>query len=154
MTKTRTHTTTTNITSAADETPLPRRPIVPVTDELIQRLTTLLDPLELAMAVLKSLQTQHAAAQRTIEILGEKVVELEVLVKAQAPAPAKLAPDAPTELTEPGLVVLPTEPVEPAAVAAPPPAPPTQAPQPDSLTQMFSGWKKSVEGQWSSVHKE
>jgi hypothetical protein len=102
------------------------------------------------MEVSSSLQTQHAGPQRTIEVLEEKVVRLEVLVKVQAPAPAELTPAAPAELIQPEIPVpIPTEPVEPAA--APPPA---QLPPPDSLTQMLSDWKKSVKGQWSSVREE
>jgi hypothetical protein len=96
------------------------------------------------------LQTQHATAQRAIEVL-EKVVGLEVLVKAQAIAPAEITPAAaPAELIEPEIAVPPpTEPAEPAAAA-----PPAQIPQPDSLTQMLSDWKMSVGGQWSSVREE
>ena len=62
-----------------------------VIDELLQRLTALSAQFESAMEVSSSLQTQHAAAQGTIEVL-EKVVGLEVLVKAQAIAPSEITP--------------------------------------------------------------
>ena len=111
--------------------------------------------LELAMEVSSSLQTQHVTVQRTIEVLEEKVVGLEVLIKAQAqapapvPAPAEINPAAaPAELTKQIAVPLPTEAAESAAAG-----PPAQIPQSDSLTQMLSDWKKSIEGQ-SSVRKE
>ena len=93
----------------------------PFIDQLLQRSTTLSAQVELAMEVSSSLQTQHAGPLRTIEVLEEKVVRLEVLVKVQAPAPAELTPAAPPEQFEPEIPVpIPTEPAEPAA--APPPA--------------------------------
>ena len=51
------------------------------------------------MEVSSSLQIQHAAAQRTIEVLEEKVVRLEVLDQAQGPAPVSASAPAPAEIT-------------------------------------------------------
>jgi hypothetical protein len=99
------------------------------------------------MELSSSLQTQHAAAQRTIELLEEKVLGLEVLVVAQAPAPAKLTPVAPAELIEPETAVpLLAEPAEPAA--APPPA---QIPQLGSLTEL-TPYKVSEHRQSCAFH--
>jgi hypothetical protein len=61
--------------------------------------------------------------------------------------PAEPTP-APAQSTDSELAV-PIEPVEP--TAAPPLAPLAQSQQPGSLTQVLSDWKKSIEGQWSSV---
>jgi len=72
------------------------------------------------------------------------MIGLEVLVTAQAPTPAELAP-APAELTESGLAV----PVEPTATSLS--KPPQQL---DSLIHMLSDWKKSVEGWLTCIREE
>jgi hypothetical protein len=86
-------------------------------------------PNQLASAVELSstLQAQHAAAQGTISALESEIVSLETLVKSQV-----------------------------AAAAVTPPLPPEPEPTTpsESLTQILSDWKKSVEGQWSSVREE
>lgn len=70
------------------------------------------------------LQAQYAPAQNTISALKSKVAALEELVQAQSQAPFPPSPE------------------------------PTPAPQqPDSVTQVLIGWKKSVEGQWFSVRE-
>lgn len=102
-----------------------------VIDQLFERLTALSTQLESAVELSSTLQAQHTAAQSTISALESKVTALEGLVQAQS------QPSSPIEATPP-----PPEPT--------PPPPP----QPDSLTQVLNEWKKSVEGQWSSVREE
>jgi hypothetical protein len=93
-------------------------------DELTQRLNTLSGQLESALALSSTLQAQHTAAQTTISTLESKVLALESLVQSTQSQP----------------------PPPPVIEATPPPS--------ETLTQMLNEWKKSVEGQWSSVREE
>ncbi|KIM90626.1 hypothetical protein PILCRDRAFT_1887 [Piloderma croceum F 1598] len=77
-----------------------------------------------ALELSSSLLAQHAIAQSTISALELKVSELETLVKT-----TQLQP-------------------QPAPVVEVTPYPS------ETLTQMLTDWKKSVEGQWSSVRAE
>ena len=94
----------------------PPHPHALVIDELLRSLTALTTQLESS----NLLQTRHAGALRTIEVLREQVVEVEVLITARSSLPAELTPTS-AGLDESELAVIPTKPAEPAA--APPPAP-------------------------------
>ncbi|KAF9463266.1 hypothetical protein BDZ94DRAFT_1259519 [Collybia nuda] len=85
------------------------------------------------MALTTSLEAQHTAAQSTISALENKVEALEATVRATQSAQAAPPP--------------------------PPPSPPPPQPLPpvsegESLTSMINEWKKSMEGQWSSVRED
>jgi hypothetical protein len=101
-----------------------------VTGELFERLVSFSTQLESAVELSSSLDARHATAQSTIDALESKVTSLESLIKTSRTA-------------------FPFPP--------PPPSPPSPHPKqqqhPDSLTQTLTHWKKSVEGQWSSVHE-
>jgi len=101
-----------------------------VLDQLLERLTTLSNQLESAVALSSNLQAQHAAAQTTISAPESKVTALEDLVRSSqiqppSPPPIETVPDS---------------------ITAPHPS--------ESLTQMLNDWKQFVESQWSSVREE
>lgn len=99
-------------------------------DDLTERLTTLSNQLEAALVLSTSLQAQHTAAQNTISALESKVNALESLVQS-------------------------TQQAAPPIVEAPPPPPvPAVVHETESLTDILAEWKKTVEGQWSSVREE
>ncbi|KAF7965749.1 hypothetical protein HWV62_42008 [Athelia sp. TMB] len=102
----------------------PTKPAMMIED-LTERLTALSNQLETALELSSSLQAQHTAAQSTISALESKVTALETLVKNTQQAPLPV-------------------------VEAPPPP----QPESESLTQMLAEWKKTIEGQWSSVREE
>jgi hypothetical protein len=95
-----------------------------VINELLQRLTTLWNQLGPAVELSSSLQTARRRIKHSAP--ESEVVSLETLVKSQA---AAAAPPPPSE-SEP------------------------KSPSSESLTQMVSDWKKSVEGWWSSAQEE
>jgi uncharacterized protein YukE len=113
-------------------------------DELTTRLNTLAEQLESAILLSSNLQAQHAAAQSTISALQGKVSVLESLVHAtQAQTAAQgLAHDQ--SIREAAT----------AAAAAAVASLPSKEDTRESLTQMLSEWKRSVEGQWSNVQEE
>jgi cell division septation protein DedD len=115
-----------------------------VIEQLFERLNSLSTQLESAVELFSSLQAQHAAAQGTISALESKVTALESLVASstQSPGPSPIeststSPSSPNPATIPAITTTDA------------PAPPS-----DSLTQMLTEWKKSVEGQWTSVREE
>ncbi|KAH9920821.1 uncharacterized protein BXZ73DRAFT_104555 [Epithele typhae] len=138
-------TTTLRPTSAS---PPASAPAIP--DELSDRLNALAIQLEMALELSRSLEAQHATAQSTISVLESKVASLENIVQdtqtqvlsqvevteqlVQASESARAAPREPT---------VPVAAVEEA-----------RKEEPESLTSMFAGWKKNVEGKWSSVHED
>ncbi|KAG6879076.1 hypothetical protein C0992_005356 [Termitomyces sp. T32_za158] len=98
-------------------------------DLVFQQLSSLL-------ALTSSLEAQHAAAQSTISALESKVQDLEATVKATqeaAAAQAQAQASAPV-----------------ASELLPVPA----AEDRESLMTMVMEWKKSMEGQWSSVRED
>ncbi|KAG6898480.1 hypothetical protein C0993_006583 [Termitomyces sp. T159_Od127] len=97
-------------------------------DRVLQQLGSLL-------ALTSSLEAQHAAAQSTISALEGKVQALEATVKATQEAAAAAQAQA-----------LASVPVAPLPVPA--------AEDRESLMTMVMEWKKSMEGQWSSVRED
>ena len=95
-----------------------------VLDQLLERLTTLSNQLESAVALSSNLQAQHAAAQTTISAPESKVTALEDLVRSSqiqlpSPPPMETVSDS---------------------ITAPHPS--------ESLTQMLNDWTQSVQGQY------
>lgn len=123
----------------------PPAPAIP--DELAQRLATLSNQLESALELSRSLQQQHTTAQTTISLLESKVATLESLVQA-----TQSQVQAQTETQQE--LVRSVEDVKAAVAAAPAPAPPVEEEPRESITEMLTQWKKSVEGRWSSVQEE
>lgn len=99
-------------------------------NDLTERLTTLSNQLEATVVLSTSLQAQHTTARNTISALESKVNALESLVQS-------------TQLAVPPVIRAPPPPPVPAAV-----------PENESLTDILSKWKKTVEAQWSSVREE
>lgn len=100
-----------------------------VVEELNTRLASLSAQLESALELSSTLQAQHASAQSTISTLESKVEALEGLVKVTL-SNQRAIPDS-----------------------SPPASSADNIPS-ESLTSMINEWKKSVEGQWSSVQEE
>ncbi|KAI0937681.1 hypothetical protein AcV7_003649 [Taiwanofungus camphoratus] len=121
-------------------------------DELADRLTTLSKQLEAALELSRSLEAQHTTAQSTISMLESKVAALETLVhttqtqvQAQVETTQQLVQAADTARsmeveTRPQVSLLSRE--------------EEHAKERESLTEMVSEWKKSVEGRWSGVQEE
>ncbi|RDB28011.1 hypothetical protein Hypma_002244 [Hypsizygus marmoreus] len=85
------------------------------------------------MALTTTLEAQHSAAQETISALESKVVALEATVRATQEAAAVKEPPPVAEKEE--------EEKE-------------KEKEKESLTAMVLEWKKSMEGQWSSVRED
>ncbi|KAI0826980.1 hypothetical protein BC628DRAFT_1434503 [Trametes gibbosa] len=121
-----------------------------IPDELIERLNALSKQLEMALEVSRSLEVQHASAQSTISVLEAKVASLETLVQAtqtqveaQSEVTGRLAQEAEAARAAPSEPSVPAAAVEEARVQ-----------ERESLTAMFTEWKKNVEGRWSSVQED
>ncbi|GLB42942.1 putative cell cycle arrest in response to pheromone-related protein [Lyophyllum shimeji] len=106
-----------------------------------------LKQVENLMALTSSLEAQHTAAQSTISALEGKVQALEATVKATQEAAAAAQVQRQTQTSPPAS---PTE----AQAPAPPPPPAPAVEERESLTAMVLEWKKSMEGQWSSVRED
>ena len=102
---------------------------------------------ESALELSRSLQQQHTTAQSTISLLESKVATLESLVQA-----TQSQVQAQTETQQE--LVRSVEDVKAAVAATPAPAPPVEEEPRESITEMLTQWKKSVEGRWSSVQEE
>ncbi|PFH47881.1 hypothetical protein AMATHDRAFT_114022, partial [Amanita thiersii Skay4041] len=100
------------------------------TREISDQVTALSEQVQAILAVKSSLEAQHLAAQATIQALEKKVEVLEAMVKNTQEQSAQVPPPPPAPVT-----VTPDEPRE-------------------SLTEMLSEWKRSVQGQWSFVQEE
>jgi len=88
------------------------------------------------MALTSTLEAQHTAAQSTIAALENKIEGLESMVREQQKQPGtSQSASEPTHTLDPEVAA---EPVR----------------EPESLTEMLSGWKKSVEGQWGTMQEE
>lgn len=128
-------------------------PAPPVSDELVQRLTTLSVQLESALELSRSLQQQHSTAQSTISLLESKVTSLESLVQA-----TQLQVHAQAETQQ--QLAQAVEDTKAAATSVREPAAPVssvedeQKQERESITDMLNQWKKNVEGRWSSVQEE
>ncbi|KAF5378090.1 hypothetical protein D9615_007607 [Tricholomella constricta] len=99
------------------------------------------------MTLTTSLEAQHTAAQTTISALESKVQALEATVKATQDAAAASHVQSQTQTSPPA---------SPTQLQVPPPlSPPTPiVEERESLTAMVLEWKKSMEGQWSSVRED
>ena len=113
----------------SSENHLPNGVTPSIVEELTNRLTSLSSQLESALELSSTLQAQHASAQSTISTLESKVEALEGLVKVTLSNQRSSSESSSS-----------------AASAEKGP--------PESLTSMISEWKKTVEGQWSSVQEE
>ncbi|EIW77464.1 hypothetical protein CONPUDRAFT_139331 [Coniophora puteana RWD-64-598 SS2] len=110
-------------------------------DDLMERLTALSTKLESAIEVNSELRAQHASAQTTIQQLESKVGSLEALV-VNTQERVRMQEEERERERE-------------AAAKAPPPEPePKEESERESLTALISEWKKTVEGQWSTVREE
>jgi hypothetical protein len=107
-------------------------------EEINKRLSVLTDQLETALALSRTLQEQHAAAQDTISALQHKVASLEGRVEATA---TQVNEQADTVQTLKNVVEAPSFRA-------------SEDEQRESLTEAINQWKKNVEGQWSSVQEE
>ncbi|KAI0635032.1 hypothetical protein C8Q77DRAFT_1156387 [Trametes polyzona] len=126
----------------------PAPPAIP--DELTERLNALAKQLEMALELSRSLEAQHASAQSTISVLEAKVASLENLVQvtqtqvqSQSEVTDRLAQEAEEARSASQEPSVPAAAVEEARVQ-----------ERESLTAMFTEWKKNVEGRWSSVQED
>lgn len=129
--------------------PPPPAPAV-VPDEFTDRLNALAKQLEIALELSRSLEAQHASAQSTISVLEAKVASLENLVQetqTQVQSQAEVT-DQLLHASEAARAA-PAEPSVPAAAVEE-----ARKQERESLTAMFSEWKKNVEGRWSSVQED
>ncbi|KAL1941564.1 hypothetical protein VTO73DRAFT_7003 [Trametes versicolor] len=124
-------------------------PAIP--DELTERLNALAKQLEMALELSRSLEAQHASAQSTISALEAKVVSLESLVQ-DTQQEVRLQSNVTERLvheTEAAAAARQVESSVPdAALEA------VRVQERESLTTMFTEWKKNVEGRWSSVQED
>ncbi|TBU52602.1 hypothetical protein BD310DRAFT_981744 [Dichomitus squalens] len=134
----------------------PRSPSPPppapaaVPDELTDRLNTLAKQLELALELSRTLEAQQASAQSTISVLEAKVSSLENLVQVtQSQVQSQAEVTEQLQASEAARAAAPQDPsVSAAAVEE------ARKQERESLTAMFSEWKKGVEGRWSSVQED
>lgn len=109
-----------------------------ILDKLAERLSVLSERIDTAVESNNSLQAQHAATHTTIALLQSKISSIEELVQGtqlriQQQATAHEAAQA-------EILRAVQEPIRDL--------------ERESLTAMLDEWKKSVEGQWSSVQEE
>ncbi|KIL56948.1 hypothetical protein M378DRAFT_45539, partial [Amanita muscaria Koide BX008] len=88
------------------------------------------------VAVKSALETQHVAAQATIQALKNEVKSLEALVHATDTMPPPPTIPNPILVTPPFVEIAKEKEAE------------------TSVAEIFSEWKKSVQGQWISVQEE
>jgi hypothetical protein len=115
-----------------------------VTDDIYEQVVRLSKQLSSVIQVTKTLEAQHHDAQDTIKGLENKVASLEHMLKSaeQALATAQASPKKVEEIE------LMPEVEEAEGMTA------LEGKQYSSLVDMMAEWKKSVEGQWSSVREE
>ncbi|KAG5653877.1 hypothetical protein H0H81_009699 [Sphagnurus paluster] len=113
-----------------------------VNDEVIEQILKQVGAL---VVLTTSLEAQHTAAQSTITALENKVQALEATVKATQEAAAAAQEQA---------LALASAPAPEAPPPVPTPAPVQIAEDQESLTTMVLEWKKTMEGQWSSVRED
>ncbi|PCH39624.1 hypothetical protein WOLCODRAFT_110944 [Wolfiporia cocos MD-104 SS10] len=118
-------------------------PVAAIPDELTERLASLSRQLETALETSRLLEAQHTSAQSTIALLESKVSALESLVQ-DTQSLVQTQAETTQQLVE-------------SVRNAPPPQPSLEeerARDRESITEMISEWKKSVEGRWSGVQEE
>lgn len=115
-----------------------------VTDAIFDQVVQLASQLSSVIQVTKTLEAQHHDAQDTIKGLEHKVASLEQMLKAAEDALATRASPKKVEEEEPSPEVE-EEKESPSLL---------EGKQYSSLVDMMAEWKKSVEGQWSSVREE
>ncbi|GBE87730.1 predicted protein [Sparassis crispa] len=117
-------------------------------EDVTERLDTLSKQLESALELSRSLEAQHTNAQSTILNLETKVSALETLVLA-----TRVQVDVQEEKTQQL-----AEAAEATALERPTTLAQSReeerARERESLTEMITEWKKSVEGRWSGVQEE
>ncbi|KAF8625152.1 hypothetical protein AX15_005534 [Amanita polypyramis BW_CC] len=109
-------------------------PSHPDMKEMSDQVSALSEQVRAVLAVKSTLEAQHVTAQATIQTLEKKVEALEAMVKTsqeQQTAATQVSPPSP-----------------PPSVAT------TSDEAKESLTEILSEWKKSVQGQWSFVQEE
>ena len=122
----------------------------PVPDELTERLNALAKQLEMALELSRSLEAQHASAQSTISVLEAKVASLENMVQVtQTQVQSQAEVTEQLQAAEAARAAAPEEPSVPATAVEE-----ARIQERESLTTMFSEWKKSMEGRWSSVQED
>ncbi|KAM5534745.1 hypothetical protein V8D89_011609 [Ganoderma adspersum] len=135
---------------ARSPSPSPSPAAAPVPDELTERLNALAKQLETALELSRSLEAQHASAQSTISVLEAKVASLENMVQAtQTQVQSQAEVTEQLQAAEAARAAAPEEPFVPAAALEE-----ARIQERESLTTMFSEWKKGVEGRWSSVQED
>lgn len=118
---------------------------VSVADDVYEQVVQLSKQLSSVIQVTKTLEAQHHDAQDTIKGLEHKVASLEHMLKSAEAALATVhASSKSSEAVEPVAEV--EEAGESEAVL--------EGKQYPSLVDMMAEWKKSVEGQWSTVREE
>ncbi|TFK86123.1 hypothetical protein K466DRAFT_600587 [Polyporus arcularius HHB13444] len=140
--------------AVSEHRPRPVSPSPPassaIPDDFTDRLNALAKQLEMALELSRSLEAQHASAQSTISVLEAKVASLENAVQVtqtQVQSQAEVT-DQLIHASEAARSA-PAEPSVPAAAVEE-----ARKEERESLTAMFSEWKKSVEGRWSSVQED
>jgi len=123
----------------------PTQAPTPSDDVLHSQVEKLSQQVSAVLAFTTTLEAQHEMAQGTIRVLEEKVRALEGLLKESTVASVKNDEDKPE-----ADVVTPPSGEEPTNTDANLNANVDML----SITSLMSEWKKSVEGQWSSVQEE
>ncbi|KAI1798341.1 hypothetical protein LXA43DRAFT_24130 [Ganoderma leucocontextum] len=135
---------------ARSPSPSPTPAPAPIPDELTERLNALAKQLEMALELSRSLEAQHTSAQSTISVLEAKVASLENLVQVtQSQVQSQAEVTEQLQAAEAARAAVPEEPSVPVAAVEE-----ARKQERESLTTMFSEWKKSVEGRWSSVQED
>ena len=116
-----------------------------VTDDIYEQVIRLSKQLSSVIQVTKTLEAQHHDAQDTIRGLENKVASLEHMLQSAEEALAN-AQASPKKVEEVELTPEVEEARESKAVL--------EGKHYSSLVDMMAEWKKSVEGQWSSVREE
>ena len=111
-----------------------------IPEDIIHRLETLSSQLESALELSRSLQVQQVSAQNTIQLLENKVTELQQLVQA-----TQTKVDDQHEAHQAAI----KEAMESVRVPEE-----EREKERESLTEMINEWKKGVEGKWTSVQEE
>ena len=109
-------------------------------EDIIHRLETLPSQLESALELSRSLQAQQASTQNTIQLLKNKVTELQQLVQA-------------TQMKLDDRHVVHQAAIKEAIKLVRVPKQEREKER-ESLTEMINEWKKGVEGKWTSVQEE
>ena len=99
------------------------------TNEIFEHVSVLSEQVRAVLAIKSTLEVQHVAAQATIQALEKKVEALKAIVKSsheQLPPLPSIQPPLTLALNE----------------------------LKESISEILSKWKKSVQGQWSLIQEE